>query len=576
MKSEHNAQELITLLLQSSGIPLEHGEQAHAEAAALLKDTGLDDPHLVDLEHLPFVTVDNAGSRDLDQALYVAAVNGGFRIHYALADAAWYVRPGGALWRDALTRGASLYAPDRALPMLPVSLSEGLVSLNPGVTRRSLIFDMSVSAEGDITRSKVFRARVRSRLQLTYAGVQRVVDGEVELDEARAPNPASLAIESSDDAAIIDSLHSLKAAGVALELAQQRRGVMPFDRTESEINVSGDPPAFDIEPRERLGSERWNEQLSLACNMQGAALLVALEKDDTELEPVFRVHDAPGSGRLRDLEDTLKALNGRLSLGGAWRRDRKLEPSLASWFGALPPKAAPRLKRAIQRQILRTQNASHYEAAAGRHHALAAESYARFSSPMREIVGIHTHLVALDALGLQASDAARSSDIRDAVIQSAEDSRARQKSLDRAILFEVIADLFEKDLASDDTPWRSGTLLGIDKLKLHVGLDGMALDIKLYRDDLDALSGVTWEFDTVSATPLTDGDDATGHSLGFVLGDGVRIRAERYDIERRRFVFAIKPLGNRPDLKDKSRRAIRERKTPSNEAPRRERRARRG
>jgi len=275
---------------------------------------------------------------------------------------------------------------DRALAMLPVVLSEGLVSLNPGVTRRAVIIDISVATDGSITRSHFLRARIRSRLQLTYAGVQRVVDGDAELDDARAPNPLSLAVATDESVAIIESLRQLKRAGLALESAQRRRGVTPFDRTESEIGVQGEPPMFDIEPRERLGSERWNEQLSLACNMQGAALLVALESDDPSLEPVFRVHDAPGSGRLQDL-------------------------------------------------------------AAGRHHALAADSYARFSSPMREIVGIHTHLVALDALGLQSSEAARSAELRDAVIESAQNARARQKTLDRGILFEVIAELFETDLA---------------------------------------------------------------------------------------------------------------------------------
>ena len=568
--SKPDARELITAQLESSGVPLEHSTQALREAEAWLDKPGLDDPALIDLEHLPFVTVDNDGSRDLDQALLVTAEKQGWTIQYALADAAYYIRPESALWEEALARGASLYAPDRALAMLPVVLSEGLVSLNPGVTRRAVIIDISVATDGSITRSHFLRARIRSRLQLTYAGVQRVVDGDAELDDARAPNPLSLAVATDESVAIIESLRQLKRAGLALESAQRRRGVTPFDRTESEIGVQGEPPMFDIEPRERLGSERWNEQLSLACNMQGAALLVALESDDPSLEPVFRVHDAPGSGRLQDLEHTLKALNDHLSLQGAWQRDRKVEPSIAAWFGALP-EGAPRLKRAIQRQILRAQSASVYEEAAGRHHALAADSYARFSSPMREIVGIHTHLVALDALGLQSSEAARSAELRDAVIESAQNARARQKTLDRGILFEVIAELFETDLARDNTPWRDGTLLGIDKHKLHIGLDGLALDIKIYRDDLEALTQQDWVFDGVTAVP--DGENPEP----FVLGDGVRIQAAQYDAERRRFVFNIKALGNRPGLRVKRRTANRDKKhSGSGSRVRRERRARRG
>ncbi len=557
-----DARLVIDTLLQQSGVAHTHSPAADAEAQAWLAKPGIDDPDLVDLEHLPFVTMDNAGSRDLDQALHVAPEpeTGGWQLQYALADAAYYVTPGSALWEDALERGASLYAPTRALAMLPVSLSEGLVSLNPGVARRALVIGVHVDGDGRILNSSVMRARIRSRLQLTYEGVQALADGRGSLDDARAANPASLACQTGDDSsAILASLNALQAMGAALQAAQARRGVTPFDRTESEVHVSGEPAVFDSEPRARLDSERWNEQLSLACNMQGAALLEALEVDDASLEPIFRVHDAPGSGRLKDLESTLDALAERLSLERPWRRDRKSEPSLANWFAALPD-TAPRLKRAIQRQMLRAQNASNYEGAAGRHHALAADAYARFSSPMREVVGIHTHLVALDALGIQKNTSARSTELRDAVIAAAEAAKARQKALDRAILFEVIHDVFAADLDamtkdSNAPRWHTGTLLGMDHRKLHIGLDGTALDIKLYKEDLQTSTDCDWTFDSVSATPSNDALDT------FVLGDGVRVRVIAFHEDRQRFCFELRSIGNRPSLRDKRRSAKRKNKT---------------
>lgn len=550
-----DARHIVTQLLLESGNRNTHSDAALAEAEAWQKTPGIDDPALLDLEVLPFVTIDNNGSRDLDQALHVASEGDAYRIHYALADAAYYVRPDSALWQDAIQRGTSLYAPGQAIAMLPVSLSEGLVSLNPGVARRALVFNMLVLNDGTIANTQVVRARIRSRLQLTYEGVQAVADGNASLAEARADNVAAQAVSpGSEENAILDSLQQLKAVGDALQFAQARRGVTPFDRTESEISITGAPGDFDIEPRERLDSERWNEQLSLACNMQGAALLESLEADREALEPVFRVHDAPGRGRLNDLEHTLLHLADALELEAPWRRDRKAEPSIARWFSELPNNA-PRLKRAIQRQLLRAQSASRYEGAAGRHHALAADSYARFSSPMREIVGIHTHLVALDALALQADEAAHSSTLRDAVIASAESAKARQKALDRAILFEVIRDLFDEDLALERVPWRTGTLLGLDRNKLHVGLDGTALDIKVYRQDIEAETQQDWTFDDVSASP-SDQQDSTR----FILGDGVRVQVSGFDTARQRFRFRVQAIGNRPSLRDKRRRSTRGRR----------------
>mgnify|MGYP003871585679 CR=1 FL=1 len=160
---------------------------------------------------------------------------------------------------------------------------------------------------------------------------------------------------------------------------------------------------------------------------------------------------------------------------------------------------------------------------------------------------------ALDALGVQADGGARDTALRDAVIGSADASRARQKALDRGILFAVIASLFEQDLAREPgARWRDGTLLGLDANKLHIGLDGMALDVKLYREDLEGDTGTAWRFDTVSATAADERD-------GYVLGDGVRVRVARYDAVRERYALQIVALGNRPTLADKRRGALKRR-----------------
>lgn len=547
-----DASRVIARLIDALDVPGEHAAPALDAAAAALADDGIDDPSLVDLDGVPFVTIDDDGSRDLDQALHVeGSAAAGWRVRYALADTTRHVVPGGALWDAALARGATLYAPDRALPMLPRALSEGLLSLAPGAARRALVFDMRVGADGAIARTDVSRARVRSRLQLTYAGVRRAVDGEASLETARAGNPASLAasVTGEERAATLASLHALAAVGRALAAHRRARGTVAFDRTESDIRVAGTPPAFDVTPHPRLASESWNEQLSLACNVEGARLLVALEADDPALEPVYRTHAAPDRGRLRDLDATLVALADALGLEGAWRRDPKRDASLAEWFEALPRRPVRR-RRAVQRQVLRAQQASRYGGEPGRHHALAADAYARFSSPMREIVGVHTHLVLLRALGLEASapaDAAPGARaaLRDAVVAAGEASRARQKTLDRAVLFEVLAALFDADLAADAPPWREGTVLGVEPNKLHVGLDGMALDVKLWREDLEASTGVAWAFDTVSARPgarrTPPAADSTAAEPIF-LGDGVRLRVRDFDAASKRYRFDVQLL----------------------------------
>ncbi len=94
-----------------------HSDAAMTEARLLATEPGIDDPALTDLTHLPFVTIDEESSRDLDQALCIQRAGADFVVWYAIADAAWFVRPGSALFQEALERGATLYLPGLVVPL---------------------------------------------------------------------------------------------------------------------------------------------------------------------------------------------------------------------------------------------------------------------------------------------------------------------------------------------------------------------------------------------------------------------------------------------------------------------------
>src|SRR5439155_9283029 len=121
----------------------------------------------------PFVTIDPPGSMDLDQAMYLERrTGGGYRVHYAIADVAAYVRPGGALERETWARGETVYLPDGNVPLHPSVLSEGAVSLLPDQVRAAVVWTIDVDADGGPTDVQVERAAIRSRAKLNYPAVQ--------------------------------------------------------------------------------------------------------------------------------------------------------------------------------------------------------------------------------------------------------------------------------------------------------------------------------------------------------------------------------------------------------------------
>jgi len=270
-------------------------EACEAEARAWLADTGIDDESLTDLLHLPFVTIDNADSRDLDQAIYIEhhgvdkAVATAATVYYALADASYYVGPGSALFKEALERTVTYYAPDMAVPMLPRALSEGLVSLNPLERRRALVFSMSLDGDGNVTDTTILRARIKSRAKLSYREVQEFIDQSTSDNGKHNPHPIA-------NTEFNQSLLALETVGRARIQQAERRDVVQYDRSEASVRIDANDH-FRIEQRNRYDTERYNEQISLMCNMEGAKLLSRHSSGNPNLHSIFRVHGPPGANQ---------------------------------------------------------------------------------------------------------------------------------------------------------------------------------------------------------------------------------------------------------------------------------------
>ena len=542
------AENFILETLESLELHTEHSDKAMSEADHYLANPGHDDPTLDDLTALPFVTIDNPDSRDLDQALYIEETTDGYRLRYALADAAYYVRPGSALFDEALQRGATFYTPLLALPMLPSSLSEGLVSLNPNVNRRALVFDIRLNHDASLQQTRVVRALICSQAKLSYGGVQNWLDTHCsfpQLDSERAlmncaqngPDLSSYnEIDTDTMAAEVPYRHSLKllqVLGEKLISNSAQRGVVPFDRSETAISVDATSDQFRAERRHRYMTEQYNEQISLLCNMQGAELLMALQGHSDALQAVYRVHEAPLSKNSKRLRQTLDALIETRQLDDRWRWQEN--SSLAQYVRNLPDdRASHRLKATIQRLIMQSQRASVFQPEPDIHHALKAAAYARFSSPMREIVGIFTHKELLEALAMEPLEPSSNDEIlRTQVISAANRARQIQRQLDKRIEFAVIQSVFSSDLSTENKKTYSATIVGLRKDRLYAAIDGLALDVKVYKDDLEEQFSTHYEINRTQATPVNR------ENPSWLLGQGIGLSVRRYDPERKRFLFTI-------------------------------------
>src|SRR6184192_3035901 len=132
-----------------------------------------------DFRQLPIVTIDGETARDFDDAVTVHRLdNGNFELQVHIADVAHYVVPASALDQEARLRGTSVYFPDRAVPMLPLELSNGICSLNPHVDRLTMSALMEIDPEGNIVEYELLPGVIRSARRSTYTAVNAVLSGD--------------------------------------------------------------------------------------------------------------------------------------------------------------------------------------------------------------------------------------------------------------------------------------------------------------------------------------------------------------------------------------------------------------
>src|SRR5437764_549763 len=204
----------------------------------------------VDATDIALVTLDPQGSRDLDQAFFLERVPDGIRLHYAIADVAFWVATGGAIDLEAHRRGETLYLPDGRAPLHPPVLSEGAASLLPGQDRPAVLWRIDIDGHGGMSSVEVRRAVVRSRAQLDYASLQ-------------AQHPET---PGGDVFALLQEFGQLR------QQQEKARGAVSLPVPEQQ--VTGDGTGWTLAYRAPLPDEDWNAQMSLLTGMAAAKLML--------------------------------------------------------------------------------------------------------------------------------------------------------------------------------------------------------------------------------------------------------------------------------------------------------------
>jgi ribonuclease R len=444
-----------------------------------------------DLRQLPLVTIDGETARDFDDAVGAERDGSGYKLYVAIADVSHYVRLGTPLDEEALRRGTSTYLTDRAIPMLPEALSNGLCSLKPKVDRLCMLAELSVDRTGHISEARFDRAVMRSQARLTYTRVARALEGEP--DQECTP--------------LLPTLLLLSRVANKLFERRLKRGAIDLDLPEAEIDFDSEGRPVASRPRPRNDAHRLIEELMLAANEAVAQYFL-----DRKLPTVFRVHEDPDPKKL----ELFAGLCERLGL------DVRLseEPSPGEVARLLEQISEHPQGKALHGLLLRSLKQARYDADCKGHFGLASKAYLHFTSPIRRYPDLITHRLLKQSLAGQEGAYDRGS-LQEIALRNSTSER-------EAMLAERDSNDLDRTLIARDHLGEEaeGTITGLASFGMFVLLDSPFIEglvpIQQMPDDY-------YEMDEFGATLV-------GQRSGrvFALGDRVRAQIAAAHVSRRK------------------------------------------
>lgn len=323
------------------------------------------------ISSIPTVTIDGETARDFDDAVSYLTKGEEHLLYISIADVSHYVVPNSEIDKEALKRTTSVYFPDRAIPMLPETLSNDICSLKPDRYRYCMTVEILFNKYGHVKTSKIYPSVIRSHARLTYEQAQKIIQPEFS-------SPTTKDINIQDiDSEIKKMLKDMHLLFLLLRKDSHKRGTLFLDIPEAEIILDEKGDIKDIRKRMSFDAHSLIEEFMISANVQTAKKMKSYGKG------VFRIHEKPSLEKLQAYSDV--AVVYKSVFNPTWDKAGQI----SSYLKSIEENPARAL---LNKMLLRSLKKAKYSNLKDiGHFALALIDYTHFTSPIRRYPDLVVH-----------------------------------------------------------------------------------------------------------------------------------------------------------------------------------------
>ncbi len=463
-------------------------------------------------------TIDPHDAKDFDDALSIRRTEDGslWEVGVHIADVSHYVTEGSVIDKEAVKRATSVYLVDRTIPMLPERLCNFICSLRPDEDKLaySVIFEMNEEAE--IKRWRLVHTVIRSNRRFAYEEVQEILEQNGVKDGTGEPAPPAGPDGYSGEYAA--ELIMLDRLAKKLREARFRNGAVKFDREELRFDIDEKGKPTRCYFKKSKDANKLIEEFMLLANRTVAESIGNVKKGTRAKTLPYRIHDMPDPTKLETLRTFVMKFGYKMKSTGT---KGAISKSLNTLMNECAGKKEQKL---IETVALRAMMKAKYSVHNIGHYGLAFDYYTHFTSPIRRYPDtmVHRLLTRYQQGGRSANKqhyeelCEHSSDM-ELVAQNAERDSIKYKMVE--FMADKLGEVYDAHIS------------GIQSYGIYCEIDENHCEGMVPMRDLD---DDYYDFDEKNYCLV-----GRRHHHKYQLGDAVRIRVAKANIEKKQLDFTI-------------------------------------